>query len=170
MKTTTRRLALIVAASFALLPGCGCLAAPPHAARAVPDMPLAPPKDVRVERPWVRAAPPGAGMLAGYMVVRNAGKAPVRLVSAQSPDFGAVELHRTAVVNGISTMRPAGELTIAPGVSLNIETGGLHLMLMQPKRELKAGDSVRLRLHFGDGTALTVDAPVSAAAPATASH
>jgi len=135
-------------------------------ARPVPDMALAPPKSVHVESAWVRAAPPGAMMLAGYMTLRNDGKAPVIFKSAQSDMFGMIELHRTTIVNGVSTMRAAGEQTIPAGSALRIEQGGLHLMLMQPRRELKVGDTVRLRLHFADGTALDVVAPVSAEEPA----
>jgi len=135
-------------------------------ARPVPDMALAPPKGVHVESAWVRDAPPGAMMLAGYMTLRNDGKTPVVFKSAQSDMFGMIELHRTTIVNGVSTMRAAGEQTIPAGGALRIEQGGLHLMLMQPRRELKVGDTVRFRLHFADGTALDVVAPVSAEPPA----
>ena len=134
-------------------------------ARAVPDMALAPPKGVHVESAWVRAAPPGAMMLAGYITLRNDGNTQVVFKSVQSDAFGMVELHRTTIVNGVSTMRPAGEQTIPAGGALRIEPGGLHLMLMQERRELKVGDKVRFRLHFADGTALDVVASVSTEAP-----
>lgn len=136
-----------------------------HAA-AVPPMPLAPPKGVRVEAAWVRAAPPGATMLAGYMILRNEGNAPVIFKSAQSELFDSIELHKSVIVNGVSTMRPVGDQAIPAGGTLRIVPGGLHLMLMAPKRQLNVGDQVRFRLHFTDGTALSVDAVVSAEAPA----
>ena len=109
-------------------------------------------------------------MLAGYMTLHNNGKSPVRFTSAQSDDFGMVELHRTQLVNGVSTMRPAGEQTIAPGGTLQIVPGGLHLMLMQPRRALKVGDRVHFRLTFVDGSVVEVDAKVGAKAPAAAAH
>ena len=86
---------------------------------------------------WVRAAPPGAVSLAGYMTLHNDGKIPMRFSWAQSDQFGMVELQRTQVVDGVSTMRPAGDQTIAPGDSLRFEPGGLHLMLMQPQRDVE---------------------------------
>ena len=89
---------------------------------------------------------------------------------AQSDVFGTIELHRTLVVDGMSTMRPAGNQSIPAGGSLRFEPGGLHLMLMQPQRELKIGDKVHFRLHFADGGALDVIAPVSAEAPAAATR
>jgi len=163
MKLNNLRRLLLPIAWLALASAATCMAA---SARPVPDMALAPPKGVRVESAWVRAAPPSAMMLAGYMTVRNDGKTPVVFKSAQSDVFGMVELHRTTIVNGVSTMRAAGEQSIPAGGALRIEQGGLHLMLMQPRRELKVGDRVRFQLHFADGTALDVVAPVRAEAPA----
>ena len=121
------------------------------AARPVPDMALAPPKGVHVESAWVRAAPPGGMMLAGYMTLHNDGNAPQRFVSAESDAFGMVELHKSVIVNGLSTMRPAGDQTIPAGGSLRFEPGGLHLMLMQARHELKVGDKVRFRANFVNG-------------------
>lgn len=155
-----RRLLLLIA--LLALASAMCMLA---SARPVPDMALAPPKGVHVESAWVRAAPPGAMMLAGYMTLRNDGHVPVVFKLAQSDAFAMVELHRTTVVNGVSTMRAAGNQTIPAGGALRIEPGGLHLMLMQPRHEVKVGDTVRFRLHFADGTALDVVAPVSAEAP-----
>ncbi len=134
----------------------------------VPNMLLAPPKGVHVEAAWVRAAPPSAMMLAGYMTVRNDGNVPAVFKSAQSDAFGSVELHKSVIVNGVSTMRPAGDQAIPAGGSLRFEPGGLHLMLMEPKRQLNSGDQVRFRLHFADGTALTVVAMVRAEGPVSA--
>jgi copper(I)-binding protein len=131
---------------------------------------VAPAKAVRVDSAWVRAAPPGAVMLAGYMTLHNDGKTPMRFTWAQSDAFGMVELHRTQIVNGVSTMRPAGDQVIPPGGSLPFEPGGFHLMLMQAKRELKVGDQVHFRVHFADGTVLDINAPVSDQAPVAKSH
>lgn len=103
--------------------------------------------EVRVESAWVRATPPGTPMLAGYAVLHNTGESPVRVVSADSEAFGMVEIHRTVEIDGISRMRPAGELEIAPGGRVTLEPGGLHLMLMRPKRDLAEGDKVTVTLE-----------------------
>jgi copper(I)-binding protein len=158
--------------------GCiACAAAMPQAMSmpmvkpaVVPSSALPPVAHVHVDAAWVRAAPPGSMMHAGYMALRNDDKAPVKFEWAQSDVFGMVELHKTLVVNGVSTMRPAGVQTIPAGGTLRFEPGGLHLMLMQPQHELKIGDKVRFRLHFADGSARDVTAPVRAEAPAATSH
>lgn len=176
MKTPILR-GLITA--LAITGSMSCIAAMPrvhtHTMKSVKDHANRPAAMVQTttlhtESAWVRAAPPGTTMLAGYMTIRNDGKQPVRYEWAQGDVFGMVELHKTTLVDGVSTMRPAGNQTIPAGGALRIEPGGLHLMLMQPQRELKIGDQVRFRLHFTDGSALDVLAPVSAEAPAAATH
>lgn len=102
--------------------------------------------EVRVDAAWVRAAPPGTPMLAGYAVLHNTGDAPVRVIGASSEAFGMVEIHRTVEIDGVSRMRPAGALEIAPGGNVTLEPGGLHLMLMRPQRDLAEGGKVKIQL------------------------
>ena len=81
-----------------------------------------------IEKPWVRAAPPGAPSLAGYLVLRNPCMSAVEVADVESRDFGMPMIHRTEVVDGVSRMRPAGKLVVPPGGELRFEPGGLHLM------------------------------------------
>lgn len=120
---------------------------------------------VRIDHAWVRAAPPGTDMLAGYMDIHNVGPKAVRLVAADCDAFAMVELHRSSIVKGVSTMTPAGAQAIAPGDVLAIQAGGLHFMLMQPLRPLQAGQTVRFTLHFADGSRAGVEAVVRTQAP-----
>ena len=118
-----------------------------------------------IEQAWVRAAPPGASSLAGYLVLRNPCDAPVEVVDVESRDFGMPMIHRTEVVDGVSRMRPAGRLVLAPDESLRFEPGGLHLMLMKPLRPLADGDRAGLRLVLADGRRVYADVPVRRSAP-----
>lgn len=119
-----------------------------------------------IETPWVRAAPPGAASLAGYLVLRNPCAAPVEVADVESKDFGMPMIHRTAVEDGVSRMRPAGKLVVAPGESLRFEPGGLHLMLMRPLRPLAEGDVAGVRLVLADGRRVYAEFPVRREAPA----
>ena len=49
---------------------------------------------------------------------------------------------------GVTGMRE-GSLTLAPGASAALEPGSWHVMLSEPNRLLKAGDTVKLALTCG---------------------
>jgi copper(I)-binding protein len=112
-------------------------------------------------QPWIREAPPGAAVLAGYGKLSNRSSKPVILQSIASADFGSVELHQSSMSDGSMRMRAAAPLTIAPGQSIELAPGGYHLMLMQPRRAISG--SSRLSLHCSDGD-LAADFPVRAPA------
>jgi len=117
--------------------------------------------ELAVENAWIREAPPGA-MSAAYARLVNRGKRVLVVDGAHSRDFGGAGLHRTFLdESGISRMRE-GRLEIAPGASALLEPGGWHLMLFDPARLLKAGDTVPLSLTCGKSErefAFTVKAP-----------
>jgi len=104
-----------------------------------------------VEKAWIRAAPPGAAMLAGYATLKNAGDAPLVVTGASSADFGDVSLHESFSENGVERMRPLGDVVIAPGASVAFAPGGKHFMLMDARRELKTGDLVKIHISTRPG-------------------
>ncbi len=118
-----------------------------------------------IEKPWLRSAPPGARSLAGYLVLRNPCDAAVEVLDVESRDFGMPMIHRTVEEDGMSRMRPAGRLVLAPGESLRFEPGGLHLMLMRPLRPLAEGDVAGVRLVLADGRRVFAEFPVRRDAP-----
>jgi len=116
--------------------------------------------EIQVGGAWIRSAPPTAKALAAYMVISNATQEPVKLVGADCPDFSAVEVHRSMMHQGMMHMMAVENLEIAPGKSLTLKPGGYHLMLMEPRKTLKPGDRVQLRLQFDTGEVLPVNAVV----------
>jgi periplasmic copper chaperone A len=125
---------------------------------------------LHVRDAWVQQAPPGAAVLAAYLVLANGGTAAQTLVSVSSPDFAAVEIHTSQIVNGIASMTHLKDLTIPAQGQQIFAPGSAHLMLLRPKRALRAGDPVRLRLHFSGAVTLDVTAKVTPTAPGTDHH
>jgi periplasmic copper chaperone A len=101
---------------------------------------------------WIREAPPGAMMLAAYATLANKGDHALLIDGGQGQDFASVELHHTVVENGMSRMTSGHALALAPGARTTLAPGGWHLMLVEPRRALKAGDRVPLALSCGAGT------------------
>jgi periplasmic copper chaperone A len=105
---------------------------------------------------WARAAPAGMPVGAAYFTIENRGKQPDGLLAIASSAAAKVELHRTTVENGMSRMRPAGEIVIAPGSRISVAPGGLHLMLMDLKYPLLEGNYLPLTFTFRRAGKITV--------------
>ena len=118
---------------------------------------FAAPAPVAVRDAWVRAAPPGAHALAGYLVLENSGEVPRSLTGAASPRFESVSIHRTVVHEGVARMQPQAQVLVPPHGQVPFEPGGLHLMLVGPKGAVMPGDRVPAVLHFADGTEKPVE-------------
>ncbi len=138
--------ALLALAAFAA--ACGPQATPAASGPAV-----------TVSEPWVRAAIQG-GTGAAYMVLKNAGKEDMKLVSVAADLAQSVELHQTTMSGGMMQMSPVKDITVPAGGQTELKPGSYHVMLIGLKRELKAGEKLDLTLTFDKGAAMKVTANV----------
>lgn len=106
---------------------------------------------VGVSNAWIPQAPPGASMLAGYLTLKNEGDTAVSVLAAQSDRFRMVTLHQTVIEDGVSRMRELHLIEMAPGKEIKFAPGGMHLMLMQPRRAVAAGDRIEITFLLSDG-------------------
>nr|WP_256368242.1 copper chaperone PCu(A)C [Mangrovicoccus sp. HB161399] len=116
--------------------------------------------DIAVTEARVALAPPGARTLAAYMVVANAGAAPRALAGVRAEGFAMAHLHHSMEKDGVAMMAAMDQIEIAPGGSVAFAPGGLHVMLMGPRKALAVGNEVVLTLIFADGAEIAVTAPV----------
>lgn len=116
--------------------------------------------DIAVTDPWIREAPPGAKATAAYMTISNTSSQAVQLESAESVDFGMIEMHRTEMHGGMAHMKKQTGIRIEAGKNVQLKPGDFHLMLMQPRRSLQAGDKCALQLRFDNGESVSVQAVV----------
>jgi copper(I)-binding protein len=127
---------------------------------------------VDVRDAWARAAVPGQMGTGAFMTLTS--KDGARLIGAASPVAGVVEIHEMAVDNNVMRMRAVGALDLPAGRAVQLKPGGHHVMLMDLKRPLKAGEKVplELQLELRDGRRITqpVQAEVRATTPDSASH
>ena len=133
---------------------------------------LAQAQAVAIEQPWARATTASAKVGGAFMTLKG-GAAADRLMSASSPVAGTAEVHQTVNDKGVMKMQPVAELPIEAGKAVELKPGGYHIMLMDLKRPLKAGETFPLTLHFakaGDITANVVVGAAGAAAPMQGMH
>lgn len=78
---------------------------------------------------------------------------------------GKAELHDHLMEDGIMRMRQVKEVALKGGTPARMGSGGLHIMMFDMKRALKAGDTLTLTLHFALSPDVTVTVPVQEDAP-----
>ena len=113
---------------------------------------------VAVSNAWARATLPHQDEGVAYLTLRSA--AGDTLTGVDSPAAGMVMLHQTTQKNGVSSMEDVDSLVLPAGKEVALAPGGTHLMLMDVKHALKAGDTLRLSLHFSKAGDLDVSVPV----------
>lgn len=101
---------------------------------------------VTVTAPWVRATVAQQSSTGAFMQLKSA-KA-VKLVSVSTPVAGIVEVHEMAMDGQVMRMRAVPALELPADKMVELKPGGYHVMLMDLKGQVKAGDTVPLTLVF----------------------
>lgn len=117
---------------------------------------------IEVVEPWARAALAGRTG-AAYMTLVNPTDTPDRLLAAAAEVAETVELHAHLHEGGVMRMRPVAAIEVHPGEPAVLAPGGLHIMLIGLRRDLKRGETIRLILSFEKAGKVEVEVPVLAA-------
>lgn len=99
------------------------------------------------------------------MTIRNDGPVAESATSAESDAAASAEFHRTSVEAGVARMAAVPRLEIPPRGDVTLEPNGLHLMLIDLRRPLIAGTTIRLTIRFASGLSQSLDVPVRASRP-----
>ena len=99
---------------------------------------------IALDHAWARATTPTARNGAAFLTLANPTSAPVKLIAAAAPAIcDRVELHtHTKRPDGTMAMEQVPAITAAPGATVVLQPGGLHLMLMDLKVPLKEGSTI----------------------------
>jgi hypothetical protein len=109
---------------------------------------------------WINEPPPGVGIAAAYMDLRNTTQEPMFLAGASGAPFERVEMHETTVRDGTTSMRRLEQVEIPAGGTVSFAPGGKHFMLFGKPPLPRAGEHVSMRLRFADGGGLELKVPV----------
>ncbi|MGA7982254.1 MAG: copper chaperone PCu(A)C [Chromatiaceae bacterium] len=115
---------------------------------------------VSVSDAWVAEGAPDAKALNAYMTLHNASDGNVAVIGASTPAAERVELHRAALKSQVLGIERSHKLIIPAGLDVRLQSKGLHFSLVNPKRQLNAGDTVDIVLQLDNGDRLDVSAEV----------
>jgi hypothetical protein len=117
-------------------------------------------KTIELTDGWAR--PGKAGMMsAAYFNIINNTNAPDTLLSVNSDASSNTQIHLSFEnEEGLMAMEEQ-EFVVAPvGETVQFKQGGLHIMIIQPDKDLAEGDSVKLELTFSSGNIMQYSVPV----------
>ena len=112
---------------------------------------------VDVRDAWARPAAQG-GNGAVYFVIRSS--AADELVGVVSDVAEAVEMHESMMNGDVMEMHQLESVPLKAGKEVVFEPGGLHIMLVGLKQDLKLGDEFEITLQFRDHEDIQLSVPV----------
>lgn len=115
------------------------------------------PANVEVKDAWVRATVAQQKSTGAFMQLTAV--ADTRVVQVSSPIAGVVEIHEMAMDKDVMRMRAVPALPLPAGKTVELKPGGYHVMMMDLKGPVKAGDvvPVTLVLESKDGLRSTLE-------------
>ena len=116
--------------------------------------------DVEIDGAYARASIPNVPNSAAFFVIKNNSDKDIAITSANSDVAEKNELHTHIKENKMMKMMKIEKLVVPAKSSLELKSGGDHVMLMGLKKELKVGDEINLELSFSDGDKKSIKVPV----------
>jgi hypothetical protein len=106
--------------------------------------------EVVVSDAWSRATAPGQD--SAVVGLRITSQKDARMVALSSPAAAEAQMHSMTHENGMMKMRQLDSLTLPAKQEIVLGAGGDHLMLINLKKPLKAGDVIPMTLtvQFSD--------------------
>ena len=111
---------------------------------------------------WARAPLPGRNVMAIYGKLTSEGGI-TTLKGASSPAAGRVMLHETSMIDGQMRMQHKPWPELSSDVILEMKPGSAHLMAMELRHPLKAGDRLTLQIETVEGQTYDYSVPVQSA-------
>ena len=92
-----------------------------------------------------------------YFTLSNDSDSDMRIHAINSRLFARAEMHETRIANGQSSMRAVTDLQIGAGKTIQLQPGGLHLMLMQAHLPVSAGELDTLTIEYNTNRTVVVE-------------
>ncbi len=119
---------------------------------------------VEVRDAWARPAAQG-GNGGVFFELQNFDPAPDELIGASSDVAEVVEIHESKMDGDIMKMQMMPSLPIEAKSTVTFKPGGLHVMLINLKQDLKLDDEFKVVLHFKNHADITIQVKVKEGVP-----
>ena len=102
----------------------------------------------------------GSTNSAGYLVIHNVGDQDDQLLSVECDAARVVELHKSTLHGDVMQMQPVDAIKIPARETIELKTGGYHIMLIDLNRNLVADEKLPMTLVFELAGRIDVEAGI----------
>jgi len=114
---------------------------------------------IKVNQAWMRPTAQGANG-AVYFVIHNDSSTADELVGVSTDVAQAAEMHESKMTGDVMEMNQLESVSLSAEEAVTFAPGGLHIMLINVKKELKIGDEIDVTLHFSNAEVMKITVPV----------
>ncbi|HEX9839350.1 MAG TPA: copper chaperone PCu(A)C [Anaerolineales bacterium] len=116
-------------------------------------------KGIEIHSAWMRPAVKGENG-AVYFVIHNHSSEGDELIGVSSDIAAAAEMHESKLSGDIMQMNRVESVPLEAFAEIEFAPGGLHIMLVDLKQDVRAGDEIEVILHFKSFEDIRVAVPV----------
>lgn len=109
---------------------------------------------------WVKEANASMKNTGGFVRIENNSREEISLESAESDISRIVELHETVMEKEVMKMNRLESVKIPAGSSVQLKPGGMHIMFIGLKKDIRNGEEVKILLNFSGGIKKEISAKV----------
>jgi copper(I)-binding protein len=96
----------------------------------------------------IHKGPPSSSVTVGYGIIKNNTDNDLVITGVRSPVYDEVQIHSMEYSNsGTAKMIHQKTLLIPARQEITLESGGLHLMLMGPRRDIEVGQEIKVMVR-----------------------
>ncbi len=104
-------------------------------------------KGIEIHDAWMRPAEQGENG-AVYFVIHNHSSQADELIAVSSDIAAAAEMHESRMSGDIMQMTPVESVPLEAFAEIEFAPGGLHIMLVDLKQDIRLGNEIDVILHF----------------------
>ena len=116
-------------------------------------------KGIEIHSAWMRPAGQGENG-AVYFVIHNHSSKADELIAVSSDIAAAAEMHESKMSGDVMQMNQLESVPLEAFAEIEFAPGGLHIMLVDLKQDIKAGDEINVILHFKNSHDINIRVPV----------
>jgi|GEM_PF-4777008 len=125
---------------------------------------------VKISGGWIRLTPPVAKNSAAYFVVHNTSTLDIQIIGVSTPVAETATMHNTSIEQSMARMIHLKKLNIPAGGEIEFASGGMHLMLVNLQKQLKANMEIPILFELSTGEKLKTKFIVRTEREASLSH